>query len=65
LSHPPQVSKFAAGPKDVQFWLDSPSQKTPTTLGAKKRGASTKPTSAGYISVYDFFKKCKQHLRAR
>ena len=65
LSHPSQVSKFAAGPKDVQFWLDSPSQKIHTTLGAKKGGASTKPTRAGYISVYNFFKKCKHHLRAR
>lgn len=64
LSHPPQVSKFAAGPKHVQFWLDIPTQNTPTTLEAKKGGASSKSTSAGYISVYDFFQKCKHNLRA-
>jgi eukaryotic translation initiation factor 2C len=62
LSHPPRVSKFAAGPKDVQFWLDSPSQKTSTALGPKKGEAPTKITSAGYISVYDFFQKCKHIL---
>lgn len=65
LSHPPHISEFAAGPHGVQFWLDSPSQKTPTTLGTKKGVSSTKPTGVGYITVYDFFKKCKHRLQAR
>ena len=64
LSHPPRVSKFAAGPKDVQFWLDSLSQKTSTALGPKKGEASTRITTAGYISVYNFFQKCKHRILA-
>lgn len=58
LFRPPRVSKFAAGPKDVHFWLDNPSH-IASELGPRKGEASTKPTSAGYISVYDFFQKCK------
>jgi eukaryotic translation initiation factor 2C len=62
LPHPPRVSKFAAGPKDVQFWLDDSSQNTSTKPGSKKVKASMKPTAASYITVYDFFQKCKQRL---
>ena len=58
LPHPPQVAKFAAGPKDVKFWLDATAQKTSAQSGAKKVKDSTK-SEAGYISVYDFFKKSK------
>lgn len=55
LPYPPQVGKFAAGPKEVKFWLDSPAQTT--TSGAKKAKDSTK-SQTGYISVYDFFRTC-------
>lgn len=50
LPHPPQVSKFAANPKEVKFWLDTSAQKT-----SAKPGASS---FTGYISVYDYFKRC-------
>lgn len=58
LPHPPQIAKFAAGPEDVKFWLDAADQSTSKKSSAKKAKDSTK-SHAGYISVYDFFKKSK------
>ncbi|KAI9734342.1 MAG: hypothetical protein M1834_002448 [Cirrosporium novae-zelandiae] len=47
LPHPPKVLKFAAGPKDVEFWLE----------GEKGKQSSGKSRAAPgrYISVYDYF----------
>lgn len=38
LAHPPRVKQFAAGPKDVQFWLDGPA---PTSSEPKVAQADT------------------------
>ncbi|KAL1394200.1 putative RNA interference and gene silencing protein [Phyllosticta capitalensis] len=56
LAHPPKVKAHGAGPKDVEFWMDS----TPQTSQGSKKGAkgkeNEKAASGGrYISVYDFF----------
>ncbi|KAF2491439.1 putative RNA interference and gene silencing protein [Lophium mytilinum] len=66
LPHPPRVREYGAGPKDVEFWLDSPAQSSSSSTAAKgdgkkkgKKGAASgapQPASGGrYISVYDFF----------
>ncbi|KAI0554701.1 ribonuclease H-like domain-containing protein [Xylaria curta] len=47
LEHPPQVSKFGAGAKDVKFWLNG--------TGGGKNNAKTTSTGGRYISVYDYF----------
>jgi eukaryotic translation initiation factor 2C len=57
LPHPPQIGKFAASPKEVKFWLDSPDQ-TPKSRAKKAKDSTKSPT--GYISVYDFFKTSTQ-----
>ena len=47
--HPPKVSTHGAGPRDVQFFLESPNQ-----VGKNAAG----PASAGqYVSVADFFQR--------
>ena len=47
--HPPKVSIHGAGPRDVQFFLESPNQ-----VGKNAAG----PAAAGqYVSVADFFKR--------
>ena len=68
---PPKVSRFGAGPKDVQFWLkdDSSQPEQPDRKGKKGKkpaaGAepgpapaseSSSPSSGRYITVYDFFR---------
>lgn len=64
LEHPPRVKAYGAGPKDVEFWMDSAPQ---TSSGSGKGGkgkekgkaagpAKPQASSGGrYISVYDFF----------
>lgn len=66
LQHPPRVKEFGAGPKDVEFWLDSQPQSSPAATaggksGGKKKGQKAGPVSGPaasgrYISVFDFFK---------
>lgn len=70
LAHPPKVRTWGAGPKDVEFWMESASTSAaagtspPSTgkKGAKKAkpvagaaGASGAAGAGRYISVYDFF----------
>lgn len=57
LPHPPQVAKFAAGPTEVKFWLDTTAQNTSAKPQAKKAKASAN-SAVGYITVYDFFQRC-------
>ena len=65
LLHPPKISGYGAGPKDVEFWLE---QKTSTGGKEAKGGKGSKTTkSAGqtssapgkYISVFEFFKQSR------
>ena len=64
--HPPRVSQFGAGAKEVEFFLDAggeSSSATPKATESGKKGkrgqkAGPKPASKGkYISVYDFFQQ--------
>lgn len=62
-NHPPRVSHFGAGPRDVEFWLDQqPSQQGSS---ANSKGKGKKPAKAGpspqggYITVAEFFKRSK------
>ena len=68
--HPPIVSQFGAGAKEVQFYLDnstgtSSGTQAPAGGGGGKKGkkgvkAGPAPPSTGrYISVFDFFKESK------
>lgn len=71
LTHPPIVSQFGAGAKEVKFYLEdtigNPSSKpNPAASGGGKKGkkgakkAGPDPPSNGkYISVFDFFKESK------
>ena len=63
LEHPPIVSEFGAGPRDVKFWLNDSG---PQAAGKKKgRGPRSKPQPAPstgkYISVHDHFTRSKNH----
>lgn len=69
LEHPPKVQQLGAGPKDVEFFLETlPTSSDPnsgknkgTKQGKKGGGAGAQSLSAGkYISVYDYFniRKC-------
>lgn len=56
--HPPQVSGYGAGPKDVKFWLETVDEKTTSSTGKKgKKGPKPTGQSVGgqYISVFQFF----------
>ncbi|KND91602.1 Protein argonaute 5, partial [Tolypocladium ophioglossoides CBS 100239] len=59
LAHPPRVRAFGAGPKEVEFWLESGSASgTSASAGQKKGGKKAKPAEAAggrYVSVYEFF----------
>ena len=58
LPHPPRVAKYAAGAKDVHFWLDNTpvaSSSKPAPRNPSKPAA--KPLPSGYISVFDFLQK--------
>lgn len=63
--HPPQVTSFGAGPRDVKFWLsDSPPPATDAKPAAKGKGAKPAPKASGpalpsnvYMSVFDYFKR--------
>lgn len=52
--NPPRIAKFAAGPKDVQFWLETNSSKADSQNKISKSLATV-----GYISVYDYFNQCQ------
>jgi eukaryotic translation initiation factor 2C len=66
LQNPPRVPKFAAGSKEVEFFLSelreqpSRSQQSPAAKKSKKGKKSLKegpePPSGRYISVYNFFR---------
>lgn len=73
LEHPPRVRAYGAGPKDVEFWMDSAPQQTSAGSGkgkGKGKGKAAGPAkpqpeaaSGGrYISVYDFFVTGKRLL---
>jgi eukaryotic translation initiation factor 2C len=65
LQHPPNVPRFAAGPKEVEFFLRHPGEQTigsQQSLATKKGKKGKKhvkegpePSSGRYISVYNFF----------
>ena len=60
LPHPPKVPKHGAGPKEVEFFLESPGQSASGPAEGKKgkKPAKAGPAPAGkYISVAEFFKK--------
>lgn len=64
--HPPKVARFAAGPKDVQFWMDGTGAGNAPKAPKKGKGkAAPAPAAASasaggrYISVYDFFVQSK------
>ena len=68
LPHPPKISGYGAGPKEVQFWIE---QKTSTSGKEAKGGKGSKASkSAGqpssttgrYISVFDFFRQSRSIL---
>lgn len=66
LQHPPKVPKFAAGSKEVEFFLGEPgeqpsgSQQSPATRKSKKGKEPAKEgpelPSGRYVSVYNFFR---------
>jgi hypothetical protein len=69
LAHPPIVPKFAAGAKEVKFFLGASGEQS----GGKEQGSAKKEgkkgkkagkpgperPQEGYISVYDFFQRSK------
>lgn len=67
LEHPPLVSRFGAGAKEVRFFLDQPARYatgregsmtgTDGKMGNKKAMAGLEPPKVGYISVHDFFER--------
>lgn len=67
LAHPPIVPKFAAGAKEVKFFLGNPEEQSgdkEQAPGKKQGKKGKKPVKAGpepaqdqYISVYDFFQR--------
>lgn len=75
LQHPPRVSSFAAGPRQVSFRMDAPlgsgsgsagsASATAAAKGKGKMGKTGKAVRSGparasvYISVYDFFVQSK------
>lgn len=61
-AHPPRVSAFGAGPKNVEFWLDGgpcSGQAQPGPSSGKKKKGAKGQESGRYISVYDFFATCE------
>ncbi len=56
LDHPPRVRGFGAGPRHVEFWLESPAQ-----VGSAAND-SPPSTSGRYISVYEYFWQSKLWL---
>jgi hypothetical protein len=72
LDHPPMVSEYGAGARDVKFWLSEsgpggqPSGPGGQSSGKKKKGKQSGPKPQGsaggkYISVYDHFAQSKKH----
>jgi hypothetical protein len=64
LEHPPKISGYGAGPKEVSFWMDSQAnvQAPKAAPGKGKKAPGKAPaasTGGGYITVYDFFVKSK------
>jgi eukaryotic translation initiation factor 2C len=67
LDHPPIVSEFGAGSRDVKFWLNDsgPPVAQKGKKGKKKgsgAGSKSQPASSAgkYISVYDYFTQSKK-----
>jgi len=44
LAHPPRVSDFGAGPKDVEFWLESPAVAGGASTSGQQTGGKGKKT---------------------
>jgi len=65
LQYPPKVPRFAAGPRETEFFLTPPgeptgSQQSPAKGKGKRAKAGPEPPSSGrYVSVYNFFKSSK------
>jgi eukaryotic translation initiation factor 2C len=67
LAHPPIVPHFAAGAKEVKFFLGSPAEqpggkeqgsvKREAKRGKKGGKSGPEPSQEGYISIYDFFQR--------
>lgn len=56
--HPPQVTRYGAGPKEVKFYITIEAPPTKGNAPAKsgpKKGSAPAPKNM-YISVYDYFK---------
>lgn len=59
-AHPPIVSEFGAGPKDVRFWVQKDqSSKTPSSKKGKGRVSGGPSDQGQYITVFEFFKQSK------
>ncbi|OQU96381.1 PAZ domain-containing protein [Cladophialophora immunda] len=64
LEHPPRISEYGAGAKDVEFWMDSQGETSASGSAQGGGGKGKKGKKAGpapplqgrYISVYDFFR---------
>jgi hypothetical protein len=66
--HPPRVSSFGAGPKNVQFWLsDVPpaaaGANPPTKGKAAQKGVGKVVPTNTYISVFDYFRRSESFSR--
>ena len=62
--HPPRVLRFAAGPKDVSFWMEDRSKGKGNGKKGKDAGGE-KPSGGGngggkYITVFDYFARSKK-----
>lgn len=59
-AHAPRVKEFGAGPRDVQFWLERPTQTAKPSPASKKKPGKAGPAGDTYVSVYDYFKDSKR-----
>lgn len=57
-ANPPQIRNYAAGPKDVKFFLAGTASSTSKGLSGKG-GKATRSAGGGYISVWDYFSRSK------
>lgn len=63
----PQVASYAAGPKNVKFFLnENQADSAPSTTPQGKAGSSKKPTKSSgggrYVSVWDYFHRSEFHI---
>lgn len=54
--HPPIVPSYGAGPREVKFFMDVPGNDGDSQ--PQKRQKPSEPRQQGYVSVFDYFKKC-------